>query len=512
MIGRPRRRHVIDRQGRLRQATAAKAASTSPAERPSNPRHQTRHSQFNSLILKRVAIGLAGLVAIFLLWAVIGSVLTLNKVTDSNSTKKSPVLSFLGEVNPNQLQGEGDGRVNVLLIGVGGSKHPGGTLADTIIVASLDPKNKEAALLSLPRDLYVPIHGNGYGKINSAHSYGESNAKKTGGGPAVMKKTVSQILDLPIHYYIRVDFMALEKIVDTLGGVTVDVENPIVDLSYPADNMIDYAPFRLAAGTQTLNGKTALKYARSRHGSGGEGSDFARAKRQQKLIEAIKAKALTAGVLANPKKMTDLLGILGDHVKTDIAVKEMERFVQLWKDVDQSKIVTKVLDNGPNGPLVSHSGDGRGYILEPRTGDFSEVQQIAHEIFTDPYLRQEKAAINFVNATGSTTTGRQVVQQLKSYGYTVTDVTPAGQKSQKSVELTDYTGTKPYTVKFLESRFKVKAQLRKDRDAESDLLLVVGTDYKPIQVKSQQQTRPRVTPKASPSPVSQATNDQNEEE
>lgn len=496
MIGRPRRRHVIDQSGRLRHGSPATTkASGKRGQRQSIISKEDQKTAVSRWL--KIAFGLVIVLAIGLgVWAVAGVMTTYSKVVDTNSTKRAPILSFLGEVKPNQLQGEGDGRINVLLIGIGGAKHPGGTLADTIMVASLDPKNKEAALLSIPRDLWVPISGNGSGKINSAHSYGEQKAKKSGGGPAVMKKTVSDILDLPIHYYIRIDFSALEKIVDTLGGVTVDVENPIVDYTYPADNMIDYAPFRLAAGPQKLDGKTALKYVRSRHAAGLEGSDFARARRQQKLLEAVKQKSMTVGVLGNPKKIGEFMTILGDHVKTDITLSEGERFLQIWKDIDESKVVSKVLDNGPDGPLVSHSGDARGSILLPRagTGDFSEVQQIAHEIFTDPFLRQEKAKISFVNATGSTTKGQQILRQLKSFGYDVTDDTPKGQEILKKTELIDRTGDKPYTVRFLSTRFKTEAVLRRSNDSAHDIELTVGTDYTTSQTKS---TKAITSPKAS---------------
>lgn len=475
MIGRPRRRHV--------------ARSNGSSIKESNVKHTNSSSVFSqgvrqNIWLKRVLVGLTSLVILGVLWVLVGTLITYSKVTESNSTGRAPLLSFLGDIRPDQLQGEGDGRINILLIGIGGKNHQGGLLADTIMVASLDSKNKELALLSLPRDLYVPIAGNGYAKINSAHSYGEQFAQKTGGGAAVMKKTVSNLLDLPIHYYMRVDFEAFIKIIDTVGGVTMNVERPIVDLSYPASNMIDYEPFRLKAGIQTLDGKVALKYARSRHSSGAEGSDFARARRQQLLIAAVKTKAFRVGVLANPRKINEFMRIVGDHVKTDITIQEAERFFQYFKEVDESKIISKVIDNGPGGPLVSHSGDARGSILLPKSGDFSEVQQIVHEIFVDPFLRQEKATISLVNASGSKTVGLNVLQQLKSYGYIAADNTPPSQAKQKSVELINKSGEKPYTVKFLESRFKTSAVTRREKNSIYDLILIIGSDYTPTIVKS----------------------------
>lgn len=504
MIGRPSRRHQIDHTGRLRQTESTSAIpSAAPIERP-RPTPAARLGRPARPWLKWIIIGVAGTLALLFTWAVVGSLATFSKISDKNNTNKAPALNFLGDVKPGQLQGEGDGRVNVLLIGIGGAKHPGGALADTIIVASFDTKHREVALLSIPRDLYVPINGGKiYNKINTAHSEGEKNAKNSGGGPAVLKKTLKEVLDLPIHYYIRVDFNALQKTVDTLGGVTVDVERPIVDLAYPADNMIDYAPFRLAAGVQTLDGKTALKYARSRHAGGGEGSDFARARRQQKLLEAMKEKAMTVGIVGNPKKIAQIISILGDHVKTDISLSEIERFFQVWKDIDGSKIVNKVLDNGPNSPLIAYSGDERGYILVPRTGDYSQIQEIAHEIFIDPYLRQEKASIALINASGNSTIGNSVIKQLKSYGYTVTDTTLKAVSTTKNTQLVDHSKSKPYTKSFLETRFKVKAISRKDPTEIYDLTLTIGSDYQllkpkgdPFRIKSSPSVTPTIAPGA----------------
>jgi LCP family protein required for cell wall assembly len=462
------------------------------------------------------AFAVFAVAAVCIAWVLTAGAVSYNKIVDRTGGDKAPALSFLGGVKPNQLKGEGDGRVNILLIGVGGSNHPGGTLADTIIVASLDPKNKEVALLSVPRDLYITYdNGKREGKINSVNSYGDQNPKTTGGGPALMKQTVSQILDIPIHYYVKIDFMALQKIIDTLGGITVTVDNAIVDLQYPADNMIDFAPFRLAAGQQKLDGKTALKYVRSRHGANGEGSDFARAKRQQKVLAALKEKALSVGVLTSPKKITDIIGILGDHVKTDISAVEAERFFQIVKDVDSNKMTSTVIDNGVNGPLISHSGDARGAILLTKTGDYSELQAIANEVFLDPYLREEKAEVAIINASGSTATGQYVISLLKSRGYKVTDVTTKSQAKQEKTTIIDHTKDNPYTRTFLENRFKVTVTDAKSTSSATDsydMTITIGTSYKPPTVKPSITVKSSVTPTAkvtpSPSPkTSEGTSD-----
>lgn len=406
-------------------------------------------------------------------WIGVGGYSAISKIITKNQTGSAPFLGFLGSIDANKLQGEGDGRINILLIGVGGKNHPGGTLADTIMVASIDPQNKKVAFLSIPRDLYVPISGDGSGKINSAHSYGESNVQKTGGGPTVLKKTVSTLLDLPIHYYIRADFDALTKLVDTLGGVTVDVEKAISDPFYPAANMVDYAPFYLKAGIQTLDGKTALKFARSRETT----TDFDRAGRQQQLIEAIKNKSLSAGVLANPKKITDILNIIGDHVSTDLQMWEMEKMVAIIKDIDTSNIVSKVLDNSADGPLVSSTSSEGAYILLPKTGNFKQIQNIAHEIFTDPYLSKENARLEVINSTGSTGAAKEVQDMLKSYGYNVTQISKSTDAVATSTIIDYSSGKNPFTVEFLKKRFNATVKNQPKKSDSIDLTLILGKDY-----------------------------------
>lgn len=312
-----------------------------------------------------------------------GAVTTLGKITSgSGETSKSP-LAFLGKIKNTGLRGENEGRVNILLLGIGGQGHPGGQLTDTIMIASIDTNRKKIALISIPRDLYVPISGqNIYAKINTAHSIGETNSK-TGGGAELSKKTVSEVFNLPIHYFVRLDFSGFVKLVDTLGGITVNVEKPIYDPYFPAVNMRDYQPFKISAGVQKLDGQTALKYARSRETT----SDFDRARRQQQVLSAIRDKTLSSKTLTNPVKVTEILKILGEHVRTDLTLFDIERLMDLVKKSDTQNIITKVFDSSAEGLLTSSSGSGGGYYLKPRTGNFKELQQAVKNIFIDSALQ-----------------------------------------------------------------------------------------------------------------------------
>lgn len=424
------------------------------------------------IILSLVGLAIFGVVS----WVGIGAFAAVSKMITHNQTSSAPFLGILNqkEVNANQLNGEGDGRINILLLGIGGVNHPGGLLTDTMMVASIDPKNKKVAFLSIPRDLYAPIKGYGSTKINYAHAYGESNPKETGGGPAVAKETVSKVLDLPIHYFIRADFDGFVQLIDELDGVVVDVKEPISDPYYPAANMEDYAPFYLNAGTQTLNGATALKFARSRETT----SDFDRASRQQQLLVAIKQKALSLNILTNPKKLVDILQILGDHVSTDFQIWEVEKLVGLLKDIDTSQIVMKVLDNSSTGPLASGEIEG-GYYLIPKAGvgNFTQIQRIAHEIFSDPYLSQENARLEVLNGTGVAGSAKEVQDTLTSYGYNVVQIDVNPSTVNKTV-IYDYSSSKnPYTVEYLKKRYDAEVVNKPKKSDTIDISLILGQDY-----------------------------------
>lgn len=423
---------------------------------------------------KRLKLGLwlvLALVLAGLAWLGVTAYATYQKVSDP-TTGSSPFLKYFGQaVQPEQLKGEGDGRINILLIGIGGTGHPGGTLADTIIVASIDPVNKKLAMMSIPRDLRVTLPNGGTGKINSAHSYGES--KEAGTGPQVLMDVVSKVIDLPIHYYARVDFAGFEKFIDALGGVTIDVPKALYDPFFPDAKLEGYEPFSVKAGTQTMNGLVALKYARSRETT----SDFDRAARQQQILLAVRSKLLQANVLANPQKINELAGILGDHVRMDMSLTDVQHLLEIVQGIDQTQIVSKVLDNGPDGPLKSISDNG--YYLVPKSGNFKDIQRIAHELFTDPNLAKEKAKIEILNGTGEAGTAHELELDLEALGYTISSIDTTDKTA--TTTLYDFTGgTVPFTARFLTDRLHaVLTQRTRPAGTTADLQLILGTDYKP---------------------------------
>lgn len=282
------------------------------------------------------------------------------------------------------LQGENSDRINVLLLGMGGAGHEGATLTDTIILASIRPSDTKIALLSIPRDLQVLIPNYGYRRINAVNAYAELNTQSSGGSET--SKLISELLDEPIPYYLRVDFTAFKEIINTVGGIEVDVERTFYDPFYPDENF-GYAPVSFEAGPQRMDGERALKFVRSRHGTGGEGNDFARAKRQQKVLLALKARLLSLDVLLRPKRINAILNSLENHLQTNISFWEGMRFAQLIRDIDLSLIVSRVLDASPQGLLRERNYNG-AFVLEPKDPTWSQVRKLAEQLF------EENAAVS----------------------------------------------------------------------------------------------------------------------
>ncbi len=289
------------------------------------------------------------------------------------------------------LKGAEGGRINILLLGRAGEHYPGKNLTDTVMIMSLDLKDKRVALLSLPRDLYVPIGQSGfYTKLNSVYQYGLSNEE----GVEPLRESITTITGLPIHYFFTLDFDGFEKVVDTLGGISVDVPRDMYDTRYPGKNY-SYETFEIKRGWQTLDGATALKYVRERHADP-EG-DFGRAKRQQQVIQAIKNKTLSLGTLFNIVTLHRLVDTLGDSIKTDMPTEDMTRFFELAKSLDTQNINTTVIDAWKKDSLlrVSHVQVGAvsAFILVPRVGNWSEITDVSRNIFDRDALEKRKQAI-----------------------------------------------------------------------------------------------------------------------
>lgn len=258
------------------------------------------------------------------------------------------------------------GRINVLLLGSdrrdGESDLP---RTDTIMVVTLDPASHTAGMLSLPRDLWVAIPGYGNERVNAAYGLGE-NARK-GGGPDLARKTVEQLIGVPIQHYALVGFSGFEKLVDQVGGVVVDVERPMRDDEYPDGN---YGLRRVffQPGLQRLDGETALWYVRSRHAD----SDFGRARRQQQFLLALRRQALQLNLLP---KAPAILSNLAGSIQTDLRPTDILALARVARDVDPTHLTSRVVDETMTTHWVTPAG------AQVEVPDKAALKRIAQEVF-----------------------------------------------------------------------------------------------------------------------------------
>ncbi len=416
-----------------------------------------------------------GLLATIAGLAVLGMLFFSYQVSKTQSPNASgnqfTLLSGLAHlVNPGSttLEGAEDDRINVLLMGVGGEGHDGAQLTDTLILASFRPSTGEIGMISIPRDLAVNIPGYGYTKINSANAYGE---RDNGRGEELAKEVVSTVLDQPVHYYVKIDFSSFEELIDAIGGVDVYVERSFTDSQYPTDDY-KYQTVSFQEGWTTMDGETALQYSRSRHGNNGEGSDFARASRQQNVIMSAKEKLLSPSVLLNPAKLNRMANLFADNVETDISVWEMIKLAGHAPSAETDAINHIVLTSGPGGVLFD-STIGSAYVLKPKVSDWSEIQEIASNIFdygsterTDAEGGREKKTLSAVqdisvlvqNGTlvgGLASDGAQI---LLGSGFTVTDIQNAQKQDYATTVLVDLTkGQQPEIQQALLDYFEAKS-------------------------------------------------------
>lgn len=351
------------------------------------------------------------------------------------------------------LKGEQDDRINFVLMGMGGEGHDGPYLTDTLMIASFKPSTKEAAIFSLPRDMIVPISPGNYRKINAVYTIGQNNG--IGGGEFV-KQVISKTFNINIDYYAAVDFKGFVEMIDEIGGVDINVDKSFTDYQFPTYDE-KYQTVSFQSGWQKMDGITALRYARSRHGNNGEGSDFARIKRQQKIILAAKDKMTSFNTLINPKKITNLFSMFTKYTSTDLEPWEAVKLVHLAKDLNTQKIITQSIDDRPGGYLKAGIALDGAYILQPTTGNFDQISLLIKNIFELQKVSDENAKIVIQNGTTVPGLALKAVNYLDQMGYNIIRYGNAPDQNKISTVIYDYTGDKTQTKESLEAIFQTKA-------------------------------------------------------
>lgn len=391
------------------------------------------------------------------------------------------------------LKGETDGRINILLLGRAGEKYPGRDLTDTVMIASVDTKERRIGFLSLPRDLYAPIPGTGlFTKLNSLYQYGLNS----GIGIDAIAASIKEITGQPIHYFVILDFDGFESIIDTLGGISIYSERDILDTRYPGKNY-SYETFALEKGWHTLDGKTALKYVRERHDD--PQGDFGRAKRQQETIQAVREKAFSLTTLLNPIAIGKLLDTLGDSVKTNITIPEIGSFAQLIQTIDTQNPSRVVVDAWQKKSLlrVDHVqvGDMVAFILVPRTGNWNEIRDLAAHLFEkdgqqkrSEFIASEQASILILSRPEDATETARLKRALTDTNQFKTVTTLASKNFPKRNHggIMDRTGTgKPYSLDELLKLFDLEqvnalptalTQPKESPIPKTDFAILYGSD------------------------------------
>jgi polyisoprenyl-teichoic acid--peptidoglycan teichoic acid transferase len=341
------------------------------------------------------------------------------------------------------LEGEKDGRINILVLGNGGAGHAGPELTDTIIFGSFEPTTGEVGMLSIPRDTIVEIPDYGFAKVNHVNAYAEMEEK--GSGPAAAADVLSGVLDQEIHYTVKIDFNAFESFIDAIGGVDVYVDRAFSDYTYPTEDDLTQT-IHFEEGWMHMDSDLALKYSRSRHGTNGEGSDFARAARQQKVILAVKEKTLSPATLLNPGKLNKIIETIQENVETNLTFWEMVKLARFAPSISTENVKNTVLDTSYESPLYGTNING-AYVILPKKDDWTDVQLLASNLVNGERDEEEQhnappivpAKVEIQNGTTITGLAYQTSLLLDGTGYDVTEIGNADSKSYEKTVIFDLT-------------------------------------------------------------------------
>jgi len=382
-------------------------------------------------------------------------------------------------------------RVTVLVMGIdqrsGNANDIGPYRTDTMILLSLDPLNKTAVMLSIPRDLWVTIPDYGYGRgndrINTANVYGDVN-DYPGGGPALAMKTVQLNLGIPVDHYVRLNFTFFEQFIDQIGGIDIVVPEDIYDPDYP-DMYYGTELFQISAGPHHLDGATALKYARTRHTIG---SDFDRAQRQQQVIMAVRDKVTSLDML--PQLIPQLPGMYNefqDSVQTSLSLNDVVCLTQISQGVERANIRSATLDEDYTTNWTTPDGaqvliPERDKIADLMVALYTPPATIMPTVTADPLaaVRAEGARVVIENGTLTAGLAGTTADWLRGLGLNVVDARNADRFDYPETLVIDYTG-KAATTRYLAELFNVRqgnVLSSPNPDSLQDVKVVLGADAK----------------------------------
>ncbi len=410
------------------------SASEQPTRRERRRVRKERHKASKKRrIIKRIIITIVCIALAVVAFLGVKAFINLNNIFQGD---------FFGLMQKQPLKQDANGRSNFLIFSTEIEGHPGANLTDSIMVLSVNQTTKDAFMVSIPRDLWVNFGEaclSGYqGKVNEVYMCGSDDGKNETEGAAALQRKVGEVLGLDIQYYIHLNFAAVEEIVDAVGGVTVTVEsNPkgmgILDRNFDwkCKYTCHYVKYK-DGETVNLDGEHALALARARNAQGGyglAGGNFDREKNQQKILKALREKALSVGTLTNLGKVTSLMDALGSNLKTNVDKKEIQTLMSLGSEMQTDSIKSLTLVDEDN-PLVTTGSVGGASAVYPVAGmfNYSQIKAYIAKVSTSNPVTKEGAKVVVLNGTNVAGVASREAERLAQKGFLidVTDDAPDG--------------------------------------------------------------------------------------
>jgi len=354
--------------------------------------------------------------------------------------------------------------VNILLLGTDTRQGLTSWRTDTIILVAVNPQQQTAGLLSIPRDLWVYVPGHGYQRINTVDCLGE-RIGYAGGGPALLNETLRYNLGISFHHFIRIDLQGFVRIVDTLGGLEVDVDQTI-----PYDS---YTGLALTPGVYHMDGELALKYVRSRMTT----SDFDRSRRQQKVLKIMWQQGVQLNLVP---RIPELWGTLGDAFQTDLRLEDVISLAQIASQIEPQYLKSRLIE----GTMVTGWTTPKGaMVLLP---NYERIRQALTSLYAPPdeslkWLAEEAARVEILNGTGVPDRAALAAARLRWEGIQVIGVGFADRADYEHTLIINYSN-KVYTPVRLAAVLGVSSEnIRQEPDPTSliDIRVILGSDYKP---------------------------------
>jgi LCP family protein required for cell wall assembly len=386
-----------------------------------------------------------------------------NQVFQGGGHAEALSCSTEEDVDPAKLQQEGDGRINILLFG----QDNEASLTDSILVASIDPANHTASIVSIPRDLWVTSPNGGSSKINAVYP----NAKRAAlnqspddeaaaeqSGIEALEAVAEEVLGIPVHFYVTIDIAGFEQAVNIVDGVTINVPEELAVSEHMWDDVRETPYFLdVPAGEQHFDPQRALFFVRSRKTS--PRGDFDRTERQRLFLQALAQEVLSSDTYTNPVRITQLMDAFSDNVVTNLSVDNAWCLSKVAREIDFANLESiSFIDE--SDPVVTVGMIGNQSIVRPVAGigDYSEIHSLMRSKLVDGYIAREDARIKVLNGTAIAGQAASAAEELESYGYNVADTGDAPTSDYQQTVLVSLHGdSKPYTQHYLQQRFDVQA-------------------------------------------------------